>query len=489
MATIFILQDDDSKCKADGWKDHHLIIDEYILDNLGENKTTIDNTREFFNHLRQIFKSTWICLSRGLIEGPVVKTWDEFTTDLTNWFPDFYLPTLRYPLRGGAKIVQFAKETNDLLLQMPDYELQLSKLHMANVKIPYNLLPSYEPVMYDFEKFGEMLQQQNFSKIFQNFGQDTYYLIIINSNVLKENFDLNIDKVDTQKASKILAKLFQRDKFPLICYNKSKNSDSDIQNWIRGNKNCDLITDSFHATGFESESVIVFWTHTKSLSAISRATIKLVIVEANIGLTNIEKEEKYIKDKMMVVNWDQKEAFYFDDWSSTQHLMLRIKFGISDVKKPIEYEVPKEDSKKDQAPDYIIKLIKTSITTKFYPRKNRCEPIDVSDKDHAILTEVLKCATYSKFPFIDFQINCELLEEHELYQEICNSYDLNYYLKHPIALHIKDCFPICHTIKDVCISKYQNFVNIFTNSLTKLNECKTCSKTITKYNWIKHIDH
>ena len=145
-----------------------------------------------------------------------------------------------------------------------DLPLQLSKLHMANVEIPYNLLPSYEPVMYDFEKFGEMLlQQQKFSQIFQNFGHDSNYLIIINSNVLKEHFDLNIDKVDTQEARQILAKIFGRSNLPLIYYKKSKSSEKDVKNWTGGNKNCDLITDSFHATGFESESVIVFWTHTK----------------------------------------------------------------------------------------------------------------------------------------------------------------------------------------------------------------------------------
>ena len=424
-----------------------------------------------------------------MIEGPVVKTWDEFTKDLKSWFPDFYIPILRYPLRGGAKIVQFAKETNDLLLQMPDDELQLSKLHMANVEIPYNLLPSYEPVMYDFEKFGEMLlQQQKFSQIFQNFGHDSNYLIIINSNVLKEHFDLNIDKVDTQEARQILAKIFGRSNLPLIYYKKSKSSEKDVKNWTGGNKNCDLITDSFHATGFESESVIVFWTHTKSLSAISRATIKLVIVEANIGLTNIEKDEKYIKDKMVIVNWDQKEAFYFDDWSSTQHLMLRIKFGTSDIRKPIEYEVA-NDEIREPAPDYIVEFIKTSLTTKFYPHKNRSEPIDLHDKDHAILFQVIKDVTYSKFPFIDYQINCDLLDEHELFQEICNLYDLNYYLKHPLAHHIKYCFPVCQTLKEVCISKDQKFVNIFSKSIPESKECKTCDKPITKYNWIKHLDH
>ena len=45
----------------------------------------------------------------------------------------------------------------------------------------------------------------------------------------------------------------------------------------KGNKKCDLITDIFHAAGFEAEFVIVFGSRT-SLSAASRATSKLAII-------------------------------------------------------------------------------------------------------------------------------------------------------------------------------------------------------------------
>ena len=53
---------------------------------------------------------------------------------------------------------------------------------------------------------------------------------------------------------------------------------SHVKDWTKGNKKCDLITDIFHAAGFETEFVIVFGSRT-SLSAASRATSKLAIID------------------------------------------------------------------------------------------------------------------------------------------------------------------------------------------------------------------
>ena len=70
-----------------------------------------------------------------------------------------------------------------------------------------------------------------------------------------------------------------------------RNEEEQIKDWIKGKKDCDLITDIFHAAGFEAEFVIVFGNR-NSLSAASRATTKLAIVET----------DKFIKKKTTLSN-------------------------------------------------------------------------------------------------------------------------------------------------------------------------------------------
>ena len=63
-----------------------------------------------------------------------------------------------------------------------------------------------------------------------------------------------------------------------------------------GNKNCDLITDTFHAVGFEAEYVIVFGSRT-SLSAASRATTKLAIIDIESYVQSDGRLEKITEAK------------------------------------------------------------------------------------------------------------------------------------------------------------------------------------------------
>ena len=301
------------------YRDSHLIIDEYHLGQLIANKENIHDKVEFFNHLKQIFKSTWICLNRGFIEGSLAQNLDECAEEVQSWFPGFYLPTLRYPLRGGAKIVQYAKEVNNVfldLLQGKD-KVQLPKIHMANAEIPHNLTSSFDPHVYDYEKFGVMMKNKDFSEIFTNFEHNVNYLIIIEPYLLlnKDTFGIDCnDGIDAIRNS--FAKCFGREQIPLIYTSKFKSPEQDVRSWVKGNKNCDLITEPLLAAGFESEFVVVFWNH-QSFSAISRATTTLIIVEVNMGLKDIEQ------DKMVIVDWDKKEAFLFHHWSSEQHLAHR----------------------------------------------------------------------------------------------------------------------------------------------------------------------
>ena len=61
-----------------------------------------------------------------------------------------------------------------------------------------------------------------------------------------------------------------------------------------GDKNCDLITDTFHAVGFEAEFVIVFGSRS-SLCAASRATTKLAIIDIKSYLQKSQKFDGHLE--------------------------------------------------------------------------------------------------------------------------------------------------------------------------------------------------
>ena len=343
----------------------HLIIDEYHLDKLIANKENIHDKVEFFNHLRQIFKSTWICLNRGYIDGSLVSlNLDEYAAEIQSWFPEFYLPTLRYPLRGGAKIVQYAKEVNNVFLDLLQDKVQLPKIHMANVEVPHNLISSFDPKIFDYEKFGEMVKQQDFFEIFSAFEHNVNYLIVIEPYLLKNN-TFGIDGNDDIEAiRKKFAERFGREELPLIWTSKIKSPEQDVRAWVKGNKNCDLITEPPLAAGFESEFVVVFWNH-QSLSAISRATTTLIVVEVNMGLMDIEQ------DKMVIVDWDKKEAFLFHDWKSERNLVRRRHLeDLGEVfrRLPSQPKISQRDASLD-IPDDLVEIIKEGMENEITERK------------------------------------------------------------------------------------------------------------------------
>ena len=90
-------------------------------------------------------------------------------------------------------------------------------------------------------------------------------------------------------------------------YQKStKEDEKEVKKWIKGEKDCDLVTDIVHAAGFEAEFVIVFGNRT-SLSAASRATTKLAIVEFDKRIRKSINEADMVK-KLEVLEPSEPES-------------------------------------------------------------------------------------------------------------------------------------------------------------------------------------
>ena len=251
------------------FQNNHLIVDEYILQTTDKNKATedvIEETRQLFENLAKIFKSVWICLSRGYLstaqfdynfEGNVEK--------IESWFPDWHMPQMRYPLRGSAEIVHFVKHNNEPYLKKlteVDDKIQLPSLHLGNLEIPQNLIRAYKTELFEGKEVKKMVEKLDFSPVFERLGSEHNFLIIMDDSLYEH----------------LIYGLMKRPKMPLRYNLSMKNNENEVKKWIKGDRDRDLITDIFHAAGFEAEFVIVFGNRT-SLSAASRATTKLAIVE------------------------------------------------------------------------------------------------------------------------------------------------------------------------------------------------------------------
>ena len=94
----------------------------------------------------------WICLSRGYLSTSQFNyNFEENINLIESWFPGWYMPKMRYPLRGGAEIVKFVQESNRpyvLDLDKNNKRIQLPSLHLCNLEIPQNLTHSYKVELF-----------------------------------------------------------------------------------------------------------------------------------------------------------------------------------------------------------------------------------------------------------------------------------------------------------------------------------------------------
>ena len=252
-------------------QNYHLIIDEFILQTKGKMGTRkeIQETSKVFNELAKHFRSVWICLSRGYLSQMLFeKSYDDYFSQIESWFPGWNLPKMQYPLRGGSEIVEFVKTQNNTFLLKQQWQnngkTQLPTLHIGSMKIPENLCTSYKVEVFEGEEAIKMIEDLDFSAVFEKMGAENNFLIIIEENFFNILFHGGSN--------------MKRQNQPIFYHTARKDNQSHVKDWTKGNKKCDLITDIFHAAGFEAEFVIVFGSRT-SLSAASRATSKLAIID------------------------------------------------------------------------------------------------------------------------------------------------------------------------------------------------------------------
>ena len=294
-------------------QDYHLIVDEFILQTEGKKGATkeIQETNKLFSELAKRFKSVWICLSRGYVTKMIFKkNVDDYFSQIESWFPGWYLPKMKYPLRGGSEIVEFVKTQNDTFLQNPrgNGQIQLPSLHIGSMKIPHT---SYKVEVFDGDEAIKMIEDLDFSAVFEKLGAENNFLIIIDENFFGTIFPEG--------------SYMKRPNQPLFYHPLRKDNESHVKDWTKGNKNCDLITDIFHAVGFEAEFVIVFGSRT-SLSAASRATTKLAIIDIE---SYVQKSEKFkVSDgRLEKITGAKSKSFY-------QSFKCRVGHDISNKNQP-----------------------------------------------------------------------------------------------------------------------------------------------------------
>ena len=187
--------------------------------------------------------------------------------ELQKWFPDFYVPTMTYPLRGTSPIVDFVKKNNEEMLRnitkSAEDRVQLPSVHLSRVEIPRNLVKAYS-VDEVSKGQGEVSMFDVMKELFANFSKDDPVLIIKQAKLGYQK-DKDFQRfLDTYERGS-----------PLYYSSEFKSSENDVKEWTKGEKCCDLVTDAVYAAGFQADFVIVIGNKYGLNSAASRAIIKL----------------------------------------------------------------------------------------------------------------------------------------------------------------------------------------------------------------------
>ena len=151
------------------------------------------------------------------------KNVDVYFSQIESWFPGWYLPKLQYPLRGGSEIVEFVKTENDVFLKQPSKgQIQLPSLHIDNMKIPENLCTSYKVEVFEGEEAIKMIEDLDFSAVFEKMGEENNFLIIIEEDL----FNIIFHEGSNMK----------RQNQPLFYHTARQDNQSHVKDWTKGNK-------------------------------------------------------------------------------------------------------------------------------------------------------------------------------------------------------------------------------------------------------------
>ena len=107
------------------YPDHkHILIDEYVVETDKLTTQQIELANKIFSALAEKFKSVWIVLARCYLDEKLCTKNGHI--QVQEWFPDFYVPKMTYPLRGTSPIVKFVKKNNEEMLKVLKFHYNLS---------------------------------------------------------------------------------------------------------------------------------------------------------------------------------------------------------------------------------------------------------------------------------------------------------------------------------------------------------------------------
>ena len=107
------------------YPDHkHILIDEYVVETDKLTTHQIELANKIFSALAEKFKSVWIVLARCYLDEKLCTKNGHI--QVQEWFPDFYVPKMTYPLRGTSPIVKFVKKNNEEMLKVLKFLFKLS---------------------------------------------------------------------------------------------------------------------------------------------------------------------------------------------------------------------------------------------------------------------------------------------------------------------------------------------------------------------------
>ena len=102
----------------------HILIDEYVVETDKLTTHQIELANKIFSALAEKFKSVWIVLARCYLDEKLCTKNGHI--QVQEWFPDFYVPKMTYPLRGTSPIVKFVKKNNEEMLKVLKFLFNLS---------------------------------------------------------------------------------------------------------------------------------------------------------------------------------------------------------------------------------------------------------------------------------------------------------------------------------------------------------------------------
>ena len=247
--------------------DCHVFIDEVILfermpvdpdslstsqaitDHINRHETLVLSTLKKWHDRHDPNKYLWITITAMDRD----RGWDFDHLKMSK----FYIPTLTYPFRNAAPIVEWATKIQQELYEpgICDLEVGPRGFLKANwtIDIPDNHPRTIEPIPIETKEINDGLRAA-FKEVYEKTHRNNFKALVIIVKSITEN----LTKTPNPYANLRQAFIDARRPLPLLhCYLQSDN-EHEIQDWITNQKlKMDLIVDYSTSRGYENEIVFI----------------------------------------------------------------------------------------------------------------------------------------------------------------------------------------------------------------------------------------